>query len=380
MCMTDVTLGPGSLAFGYKENRCLVQFERLLPVCTSRYLGAPQTSFGPVIGADEAGYVFALNTDQDSVMVINSNDKDTLNWNQLVIVRNAVGLAVGDMSVWVVTSVGDVSFIRLRKGLSVRAATQKLIKPDSICEDATGIVCVAVSETDRVFVGIQSGQIYCSSGTYTKWHRLPNINRRSSWFFGLFSRNDATIHCMAACVNALYCCIGGNYDMWRYMPRDGVGNGTWHHMNLTNLGLRCLSVSRDRFNVLLGVDGDGTLFIFRDTIDFSESDWVEISSEKWLSVAFGRKLVETSESSDDDLQPLRKKTAVSTTTDLGDCSDDEYVTARNFGFSRQQTTWESTLKIDVKQSAQRCTAATGRQFAHSAHCKKINGIELYDMR
>lgn len=41
--------------------------------------------------------------------------------------------------------------------------------------------------------------------------------------------------------------------------------------------------------MLLGIDTSGTLFVYHDVVSPDESDWVELSSDNWLSVAIRQK-------------------------------------------------------------------------------------------
>ena len=384
--MAEVVVEPNSLVFGCQQKQNLVQFERLLPVCSSLQLSSPQTSSVVAISADECGNIFMLNSEDNSVMVMKSVDYDneSSSWYQLVIVRNAVTLAVGDLSLWVVTATGDINFIRLRKGHPVRAATQRLITVNSIADDETGIVCVAVSETDRVFVGTRNGRIYSSSGAYRVWYRLPDLSKQSSWISSIFSTSkseDSVIHCMAACVNVLYCSIGSNYDLWRYTVGGTTSNGKWQNIKLTKLELCCLSGSQNGVSMmLLGVDTTGTLFVYSHVSFPDESDWVEVSSENWSSVAIGHRKQQTSYSSDDETWKSQNKRTVA--TESGDSSSDEYVTARDPSFLQRKIKmrWKTTPKNKLKNYDQSSEVVAVKQSTHTRSGKAIrrNESKHYD--
>jgi hypothetical protein len=378
--MAELIVDPSAFVVGCQQNQNLVQFEHLLPVCSSLQLSCPQTSSVIAISADVCGNIFVLNLEDDSVMIMKSVDYDSdgnvnsTSWYELVIVRNAVTLAVGNLSLWVVTATGDINFIRLRRGRSVQAATQKLITGNSIADAETKIVCVTVNDSDRVFVGTGGGQIYSSSSPYRAWCRLPSVNKQS-WISSIFGKSeDRVIHCMTACVNGLYCCIGSNYDLWRYTFGDSVTNGEWQNMKLTKLELCCLSGRQNGASLmLLGVDAAGTLFVYSLVDSSDDSDWVEVSSENWSCVAIGHKKQQTMDSSDDEMWISQNKKTL--TEESGDSSSDEYVTARDPSLLQRQlnvhlkTMQKNELRMyasssevkAVKQSTSRSGRAVGKK-------------------
>ena len=230
----------------------------------------PHTEAQFEIATSSDGALYALDTKSGSISI---RRDETNVWTELFSISDAVKLAVSSQGIWTLAKDGTVTYRDVKKKSKKSKRRRKsvacTVTPPSVVGNVT---CIEIDERDCVWLGTQNGIVWYSwSHLAESWNSLPKIGNEGwlSPITRLFSKSSESILCVAACVGAVFCCLGETKEIWRYSyngnQMGSIGAGLWGKIEVPLLDVTAMSaMSRGDERVLLTVPSDGVLRVWSE--------------------------------------------------------------------------------------------------------------------